>query len=354
MFKFQEKIFTLQFKIIFLCGTKYEKKSASDKRNVLKEFLETDCQDVKALILEENFGFGKGGSRLSYDDIFMKNLRDIEELSAAFADGIIIVHDSISTGAELAAFASNAFLESKICVLEPDSTGIEERKISMFLEKAFFHDKTRIHRIVYYPEVFSYHISKEHIEKHTRFAGNRITPILAERVKEFLNKCGAPLDIKFKRAYYGRGDSGRNIISYYVEEDVLNVSVSGQVLLYQIIAMMRLEQVEKELENPKKLLEHVDFVHKMYGQILQDSIQGLIMKSVSKIHVRIKENQCESRKVVGYSLYMMQALRLIKLKKDSGLCQISVVKKNIEAYWDGLDGMLVEESDALRGLLMDE
>ncbi len=82
----------------------------------------------------------------------MKNLRDIEELSAAFA--------------------SNAMLESKTCVLEPDSTGIEERKISAFLVLAFFHEKTKVHRITYYPEVFPYHISKAHIEKHTRFAGN--------------------------------------------------------------------------------------------------------------------------------------------------------------------------------------
>lgn len=68
---------------------------------------------------------------------FLKNLNDIETLSAAFANGIIIIHDSISTGAELAAFASNEMLKDKMCVLEPDSTGIEERKISAFLELAF-------------------------------------------------------------------------------------------------------------------------------------------------------------------------------------------------------------------------
>lgn len=354
MFKFQEKMITPQSKIIFLCGTKYEEKSESDKRNVLKQFLETDCWDIKALILEEHFSFGKVGGMLSYDDIFMKSLRDIEELSAAFADGIIIIHDSISTGAELAAFASNALLESKICVLEPDSTGIEERKISAFLDLAFFHDKTQIHRIQYYPEVFSYHISKEHIEKHTRFAGNKITPILGEKIKEFLDKCDELLDVKFRKAYYGRVDSNRNIISYSVENGVLNINVSGQVLLYQIIDMMRLAEVKDEVRKPKKLYEHVDFVHKMYCQILQNSIQGSLTENVSDIHVQIKENQCESRRVVGYSLYMMQALGLIKLKKVTDLCQISV-DKSIEAYWDSMDGMLVEEADdVLRGLLMDE
>lgn len=354
MFKFQEKMIASQSKIIFLCGTKYGKKSESDKRNVLKKFLETDCRNIKALILEEHFGFGNAGGLLSYDDIFMKNLRDIEELSAAFADGIIIIHDSISTGAELAAFASNAMLESKICVLEPDSTGIEERKISAFLELAFFHEKTNIHRIEYYPEVFSYHISKEHIEKHTRFAGNEITPILGKKIKVFLDKCGDLLDIKFRKTYYGRVDSSRNVISYGVENGVLNVNVSGQVLLYQIIEVMRLAEVKDMVRKPKKLYEHVDFVHKMYCQILQNSIEGSITEKVSEIRVHIKENQCESRKVVGYSLYMMQALGLIKLKKVSGLCRISV-EKDMEAYWDNMGGMLVEEADdALRGLLTDE
>lgn len=357
MFKFQEKRITPQARIVFLCGTKYGKKSESDKRNVLKKFLETDCRNIKALILEEHFSFGKAGGLLSYDDIFMNNLRDIEELSAAFADNIIIIHDSISTGAELAAFASNAMLESKICVLEPDSTGIEERKISAFLELAFFHEKTKIHRITYYPEVFPYHISKEHIEKHTRFAGNEITPLLGEKIKTFLGECDDLLDIKFRKAYFGRVDSSRNIISYSVEDDALKVNVSGQVLLYQVIDMMSLAEVRTEVRKPKKLYEHVDFVNKMYCQILRNSIEGSITEKVSEIHVYVKENkesQCESRKVVGYSLYMMQALGLIELKKVSGLCRISV-EKEMEAYWDGMGGMLVEEADdALRGLLMDE
>lgn len=354
MYKFQEKMIAPQSKIIFLCGTKYGKESESDKRNVLKKFLETDCRNIRALILEEHFSFGNRNGMLSYDDIFMRNLRDIEELSAAFADGIIIIHDSISTGAELAAFASNAMLESKLCVLEPDSTGIEERKISAFLELAFFHDMTKIHRIGYYPEVFSHHISKEHIEKHTRFAGNEITPILGERIRGFLDKCGDLLDIQFRKAYYGRPDSSRNVISHSVEKGVLNVNVSGQALLYQIIDLMSLTEVRAEVRKPKKLYEHVDYVHKKYCQILRNSIEGSITARVSEIRVHIKENQCESRKVVGYSLYMMQALGLIKLKKASGLCRISV-EKDMEAYWDSMSGMLVEEAeDELRGFLVDE
>ena len=355
MLKFQEIKFTPQNKIIFLCGTKYEKKSKDDKRNVLKEFLEQKGRGAKGLILEEHFSFGKkSGSMLSYDDIFMKNLRDIEELSATFADGIIIIHDSISTGAELAAFASNSLLEKKICVLEPDSTGIEESKISAFLDLAFFREGSEIHRIVYYPEVFSYHISKEHIEKRTHFAGNEITPLLSKKLDGFLDKCDDFLDIKYERTAFGRINSSSNVISYHVEEEVLNVSISGRVLLYQMIALMESDMVKAEVRNSKKLYQHVDFIHEQYCEILKSSIQDLIMETISKVKVRIKENKSNSRNVVGYSLYMMQALGLIKIKIVSDLCQISM-EKDIEKYWDALTGMLVEEADdVLTGLLMDE
>ncbi len=60
---------TPQAKIVFLGGTQYGKKSESDKRNVLKKFPETDCRNIKALILEEHFCFGEVGGLLSYDDI---------------------------------------------------------------------------------------------------------------------------------------------------------------------------------------------------------------------------------------------------------------------------------------------
>lgn len=128
MYKFNEIIIGKENNIVFLCGTKYRKGERTDKRNVLKRYINDTYPTMNVVILEENFVFGNRSGYLSYDDIFMKNLNDIEEMTAAFADGIIVIHDSISTGAELAVFASNEYLENKLCVLEPDSTGIEEKR----------------------------------------------------------------------------------------------------------------------------------------------------------------------------------------------------------------------------------
>ena len=95
MYKFNEITIDDDKGIIFLCGTKYKKESVYDKRNVLKKYIEEHYPRKNVLILEEHFVFGKREGYLSYDDIFLKNLNDIETLSAAFANGIIIIHDSI-------------------------------------------------------------------------------------------------------------------------------------------------------------------------------------------------------------------------------------------------------------------
>lgn len=354
MFKFQEITLTTKNNIIFLCGTKYRKKSKDDKRNVLQEYIESKFPKIKVIILEEHFVFGNAKGYLSYNEIFMKNLCDIEELSAAFADEIIIIHDSISTGAELAAFASNFLLHSKMCVLEPDSTGVEERKISAFLDLAFFNKDSDIKRIVYYPEVYSYYISKEHIEKRTNFAGNRITTVLAGKIDKFLNECTREVIIKFEKNIYGKVNADPGTIAYGIEKGKVDVNISGQILLYQIIAMVKLDHVKKELRKEKTLYQHIDFMHQEYKSILMQSIQDLTTKNIETIHIVIKENGSKSRSVVGYSMYMMQALDIIEIKKHSmakaTLYKVSI-KGNIKKYWNDFSGLLIEKSDALMRLV---
>lgn len=357
MYKFQEITIAPKNNIIFLCGTKYGKTLENDKRNVLQEYIKDKFPNTKAIILEEHFVFGSTPGYLSYDDIFMKNLCDIEELTAAFADGIIIIHDSISTGAELATFASNSRLQHKICVLEPDSTGIEERKISPFLELAFFNEESKIDRIVYYPEVSSFFISRDHIEKRTNFTRNQITPKLAEKIDAFLNKCGMPISVKFEKTRFGKVNSDPGTISYQIEHRELNVSISGKLLLYQMIAMVGLDYIKRNLRTYKLLLQHVDFLLQEYKNLLLESVQESTAQNLKAINISIKESRCKSRNIIAYGLYMMQALGMIELKRkreaDTVLYRIGI-KGEIKRYWNNLEGMLVEKEDALTRLIADE
>lgn len=346
MYKFNEVTIDADKGIIFLCGTKYKKESAYDKRNVLKKYIETKYPLKNVLILEEHFVFGKREGYLSYDDIFLKNLNDIETLSAAFANGIIIIHDSISTGAELAAFASNELLKSKMCVLEPDSTGVEERKISAFLELAFFGQESHIRRIVYYPEVYSFEISEKHIEKRTKFVNNTITPVLGQKICDFIDYCKLDLDIRFEEMKFKKVNNNLGIISYSKKDDELQVYVSGQVVLYQVMGLLSINHIRKNLRTKKRLYSHVDFVCDQYKKILLNTIQKKLKLVVNEILVNIKEINVELRDVIAYSLYMLQALKLISMSKEKELYKISL-KKNLDTFLDSLQGIVSEEDNEL-------
>lgn len=336
--------------IIFLCGTKYIEKSQYDKRNVLKNYIKEHYSKKNVLILEEHFVFGKKEGYLSYDDIFLKNLNDIETLSAAFASGIIIIHDSISTGAELAAFASNEMLKSKICVLEPDSTGIEERKISSFLELAYFSSKSSICRIVYYPEVYSYEISEKHIEKRTNFVNNSITPILGGKICEFIDCCKSELDICFEKNKYGKINNKVGTISYSENEGELQIYISGQVILYQVIGLLLKKNIRKGLRTKKKLYKHVDFICDQYKEILHNTIQKKIKTEVKEISVFVKEINVNFREVIAYSLYMLQALDLISIVKENLLYKI-VFRNSLGDFLSDSKKIVSDEDDDILGFL---
>ena len=323
MYKFNEITIDDDKGIIFLCGTKYKKESVYDKRNVLKKYIEEHYPKKNVLILEEHFVFGKREGYLSYDDIFLKNLNDIETLSAAFA--------------------SNEMLKDKMCVLEPDSTGIEERKISAFLELAFFSTDSKIRRIVYYPEVYSFEISEKHVEKRTNFVNNTITPILGDKICSFIDYCKLELDIRFEKMKFGKINNSVGVISYSKNGNELQVYVSGQVILYQVMGLLSINDIRKQLRKKKRLYEHIDFVCGQYKNILHHTIQEKLKSETNTIWVSVKEINVELRDVIAYSLYMLQALELISILKEKELYKIGL-KNNLGIFLSELDD-IVSEAD---------
>lgn len=350
MYKFNEITIEADRGIIFLCGTKYKKKSVEDKRNILKKYIESKYNLKNVLILEEHFVFGKKKGYLSYDDIFLRNLSDIETLSAAFANGVIIIHDSISTGAELALFASNELLKSKLCVLEPDSTGIEEKKISSFLELAFFGEKSEIERIIYYPEVYSFKISNNHIEKRSKFMNNKITPILGRKICNFIEQCEADIPVCFEEMIYKKVNTDSGIISYTNSENNIQVYVSGQVLLYQIIGLLSIDFIRTNLRKRRKLYQHIDYLHNQYKEILCNTVQKKVKFEIDEISIFIKELNVNVRDVIAYSLYMVQALDLIEIKTENNLHKI-IFKKKLDIFLRNIQPIISEENDELLELL---
>ena len=181
--------FSNPIKIIFLCGSKYIKEK-ENKRIVLKKYLEEKNKKNKVLILEENFTFRKKDRDLfSYGQIGLKNLHDVEKLTALLADKIFIIHESFSTAAEIGVFSTNENLYDKICIMAPDKYNFQEDVISAFLKLGFWKNEKPllkpVIRFLFKPEIQI--ISEDKNVTLTSFIKNKKNDIMADKIDKFID-----------------------------------------------------------------------------------------------------------------------------------------------------------------------
>ncbi|MBN1061400.1 hypothetical protein DVV95_06140 [Clostridium botulinum] len=304
------------YNAIFLCGVKYNKGN-SDKRNVLKKYLEDLDEKNKVIILEENFKFGKSTRRyLSYDDIFMKNLKDIETLTAIFSDKVFIIHESISTAAEFGMFATNKLLNGKLCLLTPNEYSVEETKITAFLRLAFFYEENNIRNIVFYPEVEQWKTSQFKSDFRTSFFNNKIGINLSNQITDFLNENKEEkISINFKKAVFGKYSNSKNDISYFDDRknNKLKIKISTQIIKTHIISFFKLLDFRTEIRTNKNLTDHITYIERFYKRILLNTISEREGKLFDNIVVSCKDCNLEFRRIISYTLYLLQAMKLINL-----------------------------------------
>lgn len=319
---FSEDTVKQGYNAIFLCGVKYNMKDPYDKRNILKEHLKKINSENKIIILEENFQFSnKSNKYLSYDAIFMNNLKDVETLTAVFSDKVIIIHESISTAAEFGMFASNELLDGKICILVPDQYSVEEDKITAFLELAFFRKSNSIKKIMFYPSVKEWKVSKFKSDFRTGFYDNQIGINLSNEIEKFLNKDKREnLQIKFKKAIYHKHSTSEDTVSYMVdkkEDDIIaQVQIPVTIIKTHIISFFYLEDFRKEIRSFKTLSDHVTYIEKYYKEILLNTLSEKEAKILKKLQIRCKEPNLQFRKVIAYTLYLLQSMSMLYIIRE--------------------------------------
>lgn len=330
--------------VVFLCGSKYAPESGKDKRIVLKDFLLKQDEDYQTIILEEHFVFAKHKKGyLAYDNIFLKNLTEVEKLASIYADKVIIIHETISTAAEIGMLAGETMLTGKICILVPDDISIEEEKMSYFIKLAFFNfndsstDKPK--QIIYYPDVEIHRSSKNKSEYHTFFYKNQIGEYLGKQILEFVNKPREQKEIKFKRMLYNKPYLDNGVLSYSVnkKEKSVIVYVHASELKTQLLSMFKVEAFRTEFRKEKHIKDHVTYVETNYKKILLDTvcdIEGLATDNYTITVNLIDINSCVLRQSIGYFLYMLQATGLIGLEQVSDDLEYNVRKIRISELMD--------------------
>lgn len=324
MFIFRDKYeYSDPFNIIFLCGSHYSRKNKRDKRKILKKYINQSIPNGRSIILEENFQFVNTSTRyLSYDTIFLTGLAQIEKLASLYANKIVIVHESISTAAELGMFAIDPELAQKIVLLVPDAISVDEDKISGFIQLAFRKDdapETKVHVIRYYPDVEVHRFSQYKSEYYSYFHEDTIGTFLDKALRAFLTDGTTSRAISFSRSRSPDPQVGPDTVRYHFssknKDKAIRVNIHVDTLKIHMFALLELEHIRKQLREEREIREHVNFLCTEYRSILQNTIEMLtgIDTGDFTVKVSLKGTDCTLNQAVGYFLYMLQATGLIEL-----------------------------------------
>lgn len=311
------------FNIVFLCGNKYEKGNSRDKRTILKEFLQSLETCIFPIILEENFCF-KGNSKtyLPYDDIFLKDLASIEQLASLYADKIFVIHDTVSTAAEIGMFAIDSELAKRLCIIVPDDVSVDGNRIGGFINLAFLSKNAinRVEKIVYYPDVDIHVFSSERSDYYTSFHENCIGEELSNSIHDFLAEQQKTKKIHFSKSPYNRNSNSSEIIDYCLSNSkkLITVSVHVNALMVQLLSMLYLPHVREILRAETSISSHVNNLFNEYKSVVKSTIVHLAKEDISDYNVKIelKNSITDIKPAVGYFLYLLQAVDFIKLTQS--------------------------------------
>ena len=242
---FKEQEFQNEYRYIFLCGSRYLRSSKKDKRNVLREFLKKENINYRPIILEDNFMFRSKTDRfLLYDDIYMKDLYQVEMVTNYLSDNNIIIHESISTGAETGLFLSEEGALKKTCLLLPDETAIEENKLGQFIRLAFFKEPNSAKMIRFYPRIEKNILSNDVKFWHTYFVNDKIGENLGNQIINFLEKEDLINKIKFTRT---KEKVGEGFIHYKKRNSTLEITLLPRVFLNCVASIFNIDELSKKV-----------------------------------------------------------------------------------------------------------
>lgn len=325
--------------IIFLCGVKFRNNSSNDKRKILKLFLESNPLN-KVIILEENFTLRKMNERtLVYSDTGLNNLFQIEKLTAILADSIFIIHESLSTAAELGVFASNMRLIDRICLITPDSLNIEENKVGGFIQLAFFNREINVKNITFYPQVVVNKISKNRKGYHTQFSNNQISNQLGSKINKFVFDTQQPdVGICFRKNNYLNFIEGTNTYFINVKQRKCTILLDIYTIKYQIIALFSIKEFRDTIIKTTSVEQSILETEAFYKKVLADTI---IKKEISvdnnynfiyKIGDREHYNT-QVKAVIGYILYILHAMKFIIIPRQSKSERFTI-RRNFKDIYD--------------------
>lgn len=344
-------------RIFFLCGSTYKKnnfkivsngieREISDKRKVLKSFIEQKGRNFKTVILEENFMFSDDRSssprkKLNYKNINLNSLKSIELLTSLFSDYILIVHESFSTAAEIGMFSTSQLINNKLIVLTPKPSHTDEEYISGFMNLAYQKSskESRIKFIPYNPGIYNFHISERVRKLHTYFIGNNIEGSLAEELSNVLDSLDE-MKVEFNpsvpytyRKFHSFYRLGKTNISIVLNSNDLICYIISLFNISDFVKEFRSEFDVKEMRNDTQSNRY-KFLFKKGKNTINKYLKNLFYNTIKIENPNLDETYQkvgDAGKIIkfslnydivkfddslGYFLYVLYALNFLNINSE--------------------------------------
>lgn len=335
-------------RMIFLCGVVFKRNAwQKDKRKILKDYLEKDELNFP-IILEENFNIS------DYTGIDLGNLHDVELLVGCFADAVLIIHESIATGAELGMFATNKSIAPKLLVVYPDSDSVEEDKINTFINGAFYGIDPILSKedslVSYRPIIKDYYQSNDRYVYHTYFPNDLKTNSEArDRIDNFIEKTvvRTPKQLSFNEARkFNKIQRDDNSVDYFLDDDRLIVALSPSALRALLLSLLTVKSVRYAVGLNQSISEVISTIQSELDKVLLATIGPELKQKPRSVKVVIKglENSTFRssskegyRKAVGLFVFLLKAMGFLSVKSDGHRETYRFTKKfsNIRSNYDG-------------------
>ena len=304
------------YRFVFLCGSKFNRNNKRDKRKVLKALLDKE-NDVRTIILEDNFAFNTKNDLLGYEDIDLFDLYHIETLVNCISDSTIIIHESISTGAEAGLFLGNQRAWNKTCLLIPEITAVEEDKLGAFLRYVIRKTNNRCKLLYFTPTINKHYTSNTLSVWYTFFIDDSIGTKLKKEILDFVNGCSRIRNIVFSNDKNKSPDEG--FIYYKIDDTKLHITIGLRVLLICISALFSIKDYRDEFITRDCLRDVIACIYEKLKELCINSVMEINGSLISSCTVKpsISSSNITIHQAVGMCLYLYKAADLITINTTS-------------------------------------
>lgn len=324
--------------IHFLCGNKYKRNKQNDKRNILKSYIDS-IDNNYALILEKLF------EPKEYSSMGFIDLEQVELMASHYAKSVIILHETVSTAAEIALFGSKELLKNKILVIYAPKEIIETDVVGNFIRLAYFrNDKVKNSSFNYKTKL--YNITGKSVAYYNTFFQNDVMDdSFVKILNDFWSSSANKLDISLTK----ENSINKKDNTYRIEEKRIKIKLNYEFILSIILSILLNPTLIKNIRNEGEIVKNLC---SLIRKILKNTISVHEFKNVDDYSVEIRTNDKQDINLpIRFCIYILIKAGLLNIRNN----QISITsefKEKNKEYRDLLQ--FKEEPDFFSNLSGDK